>query len=189
MNIQLIEPDELHQYGICGYKNVYKGLGYASKMINACIAEAKDQNMLGVAVVTRKTSFMVGEEIFLKAGFLPVDNKEPDFKLLVYKFNTEHPDPHFLHHDKKNLAPYQKGLFILRANQCPYSLKNVKGIVNKARSDFGINACVVDLKSYKDAQKSPCAFGTFCIIFNGEIISYHPISETRFGNIMKKLTG
>ncbi|NOR47352.1 MAG: GNAT family N-acetyltransferase, partial [Methanosarcinaceae archaeon] len=35
-------------------------------------------------------------------------------------------------------------------------------------------------------QHSPCAFGIFCIIYNGEIISHHPISNTRFENIMKK---
>jgi hypothetical protein len=28
-------------------------------------------------------------------------------------------------------------------------------------------------------------FGTFCIIKNGRVISHHPISNTRFENIMK----
>ncbi|UCB59294.1 MAG: YoaP domain-containing protein [Thermoplasmatales archaeon] len=35
-------------------------------------------------------------------------------------------------------------------------------------------------------QNSLCAFGTSSIIYNGEIISHHPISNTRFENIMKK---
>jgi len=42
------------------------------------------------------------------------------------------------------------------------------------------------LKDSNAVQHSPCAFGIFCIIYNGEIISYHPISNTRFENIMKK---
>ena len=29
-------------------------------------------------------------------------------------------------------------------------------------------------------------FGSFCLIYNGKIISHHPISNTRFMNIMKK---
>jgi hypothetical protein len=40
-----------------------------------------------------------------------------------------------------------------------------------------------------EVQASPCAFGSFCIILDGEIISYHPISKTRFENILNnKLT-
>ena len=45
---------------------------------------------------------------------------------------------------------------------------------------------LIDLKDANDVQHLPCAFGTFCIIYNGEIISHHPISNTRFENIMKK---
>ncbi|MEZ5335661.1 MAG: YoaP domain-containing protein [Methanolobus sp.] len=44
----------------------------------------------------------------------------------------------------------------------------------------------MDLEDYAAAQNSPCSFGTFCIIYNGEIISHHPISNTRFMNIMNK---
>jgi hypothetical protein len=42
------------------------------------------------------------------------------------------------------------------------------------------------LKDAESAQKAPCAFGTFCILYNGAIISHHPISNTRFENIMAK---
>lgn len=45
---------------------------------------------------------------------------------------------------------------------------------------------VIDLQDSNEVQQSPCVFGTFCIIYNGEIISHHPISNTRFENIMKK---
>ncbi len=40
----------------------------------------------GVAVVTRKGSFMVDSRIFLKHGFEVVDTASPDFVLLVKKF-------------------------------------------------------------------------------------------------------
>ncbi|MDD3876624.1 MAG: YoaP domain-containing protein [Bacteroidales bacterium] len=45
---------------------------------------------------------------------------------------------------------------------------------------------LVDLKSVYDVQNSPCPFGTFGIIYNGKVISHHPISNTRFENMMKK---
>jgi hypothetical protein len=43
------------------------------------------------------------------------------------------------------------------------------------------------LEKCEEAQNSPCAFGTFCIVFNGKIIAEHPISNGRFTNIMNKI--
>ena len=84
-----------------------------------------------------------------------------------------------------SLEKYSKELTIIRSAQCPYSVKNVDAILETAKK-LNIKANLIDLKDSNAAQQSPCAFGTFCIIYNGEIISYHPISNTRFENIMKK---
>jgi len=46
---------------------------------------------------------------------------------------------------------------------------------------------LITLKTYKEAQESPCPFGTFCILYDGKVIAEHPISNTRFMNIMNKL--
>ena len=47
-----------------GFKAEFKGKGYASAMLDVCINEAKEQGMKGVAVVTRKGSFMAKKDIF-----------------------------------------------------------------------------------------------------------------------------
>lgn len=169
-----------------GFKNEFKGKGYASSLIEECIKDAKEANMQGVAVVTRNGSFMAKKDIFLKKGFVPVDEAEPDFELLVLKFNPEADDPKF-----KNMSvemeKYAEGLTIIRSAQCPYSVKNVDAILKTARDKLKIKANLIDLESSDEAQHVPCAFGTFCIIYNGRVISHHPISNTRFENIMKKM--
>ena len=165
-----------------GFKKEYKGRGYASFLIGECIKEAKDVNMHGVAVVTRKGPFMVGKDIFLKKGFVQVDEAKPDFELLVLKFNQNVDDPKF---KEMSTEKYSKGLTIIRSAQCPYSVKNVNGILETAKK-LKINANLVELEEAKDAQQTPCAFGSFCIVYNGEVVSHHPISNTRFENIMKK---
>jgi hypothetical protein len=75
----------------------------------------------------------------------------------------------------------------MRSVQCPYTEKNVNAIIESAKNKFNLKANLIDLKDSESAQKTPCAFGTFCIIYNGKVISYHPISNTRFENIMSKL--
>jgi hypothetical protein len=165
-----------------GFKKEFKGRGYASFLIDECIKEAKDTNMHGVAVVTRKGPFMVGKDIFLKKGFVQVDAAKPDFELLVLKFNQNADDPKF---KEMSTEKYSKGLTIIRSAQCPYSVKNVNAILDTAKK-LKIHANLVELEEAEDAQQTPCAFGSFCIVYNGEVVSHHPISNTRFENIMKK---
>jgi hypothetical protein len=166
-----------------GFKGEFKGKGHASAMLDVCIREAKEAGMLGVAVVTRKGAFMAKKAIFLKKGFVVVDSAKPDFELLALKFSPSAPNPKFV---ITQLKGYQDGLTVIRSPQCPYSVKNVAGILETAKL-MGIKANLIDLNTAEAAQKSPCAFGTFCIIYNGKIISHHPISNTRFQNIIKKV--
>jgi len=113
-----------------GFKKEFKGKGYASLLIEACINDAKTADMKGVAVVTRNGSFMAKKDIFLKNGFCQVDRAKPDFELLVLKFDPESEDPRF---GEMSLNDYSEGLTVLRSPQCPYSVKNVDAIIQTAK--------------------------------------------------------
>jgi hypothetical protein len=164
-----------------GFKNEFKHKGYASALIDECIKEAKTVGMKGVAVVTRKGPFMAKKDIFLKKGFEVVDAAKPDFELLTLKFDGKAANPKF---KKLDTSAYREGLTIIRSPQCPYSVKNVEAIMKTAEA-LGLKPRLVDFQDAESAQQSPCAFGTFCIIYNGKVLSHHPISNTRFENIMK----
>ena len=170
-----------------GFKRAYKGKGYGSLLLKECLEDAKKENMHGVAVVTRQGPFMAKKDLFIKNGFEVVDSYPPDFELLAKKFDENAPTPKFKEASREKLGEYSKGLTIIRADQCPYTVKNVREMVESAEQIFGLKANVVNLTNCKDAQNSPCAFGTFGIIFDGEIVAHHPISNTRFKNIMNKL--
>lgn len=170
-----------------GFKRQYKGKGHASLLVDDCVLDAKKGNKHGVAVVARKGSFMAGKELFIKNGFKAIDTAPPDFELLVKKFDVHAPSPKFKGDMAQRLSQYSNGLTIIRADQCPYTVKNVKEISTTAKTTYGIEPVVIDLKNCEEAQNSPCAFGTFCVIYNGEIIAHHPISNGRFKNIMRKI--
>jgi len=170
-----------------GFKRAYKGKGFGSLLVDECLKDAKKENLHGVAMVTRKGSFMAGKELFVKNGFGVVDKAPPDFELLVKKFNKNAPTPKFKGDWEKRLSQYGKGLTLIRADQCPYSVKNVKEISETAEKVYGIMLNMIDLKNCQEAQNSPCPFGTFCIVYNGKVIADHPISNTRFKNIMNEI--
>jgi hypothetical protein len=69
-------------------------------------------------------------------------------------------------------------------NISDYGVCGYKDVEKHLELRMNIPAIIIDLKDSESAQKSPCPFGTFCIIYEGEIISHHPISNTRFENIM-----
>jgi predicted GNAT family acetyltransferase len=164
-----------------GFKKEFKGRGYASALLDTCIEESRQAGKHGVAVVARKGSFMAGSALFLKKGFMTVDRATPDFELLALKCRDCAPDPSF-----KIAAPdaAARGLTIMRSPQCPYSVKNVDAIMQTAKG-LGLPVSLRELPDAESAQRSPCAFGAFCIMHDNEIISHHPISNTRFTSIMK----
>jgi N-acetylglutamate synthase-like GNAT family acetyltransferase len=168
-----------------GFKKEFKGKGLATTLLDVCIEEAKNCKMLGVAVVTRKGSFMADNDIFLKMGFQIVDNAKPDFNLLALKFDKTSQNPNFKIKNHENLEEYKKGLTIFRSAQCPYTEKNVNAIIESAKK-MNLTVELIDMKNIDFIQNSPFPFGTFGIIYNGKIISHHPISNTRFENIMRK---
>jgi hypothetical protein len=169
-----------------GFKNEFKNKGLASSLINECIKDAKNEKMLGVAVATRKGPFMANKSLFLKNGFQVVDSAKPDFELMVKKFDEKYKNPKFKSNMTDNLKKYEKGLYVFRSPQCPYTEKNVNAILESAKDKFNLKPNLVDLEDFNAVQNTPCAFGSFCIIYNGEIISHHPISNTRFENIISK---
>ena len=167
-----------------GFKGAYKGKGYGSLMLEECLGDARRENMHGVAVVTRKGPFMAGKELFVKNGFEVVDKAPPDFELLVRKWSESTPAPKFNGDWEKRLSQYGRGLTIIRADQCPYSVKNVNEMIETAGRTYDIKPDIINLTSHKEAQNSPCPFGTFCIVYNGKVVAHHPISNARFTNIM-----
>ncbi len=169
-----------------GFKKEFKGKGCASALIQTCIDEAKAKEMLGVAVVTRKGSFMVNKDIFLKMGFTEIDTAKPDFSLLVLKFDEQAASPCFNKEALEKTRDFENGLTILRSPQCPYTEKNVQAILDSAKNEFNLETTLVDMPDAATVQNTPCAFGSFCLLLDGEVISHHPISRGRFENIINK---
>lgn len=162
----------------------YRQKGYGLLLVEECLKDAKKENMHGVAVVTRKGTWMAGKELFLKNGFELVDKAPPDFELLIKRF-ADAPSPRFTGDWKKSLSQYGSGLTIIRSDQCPYVEKSVKEI-GETSQKLGIKANIIELKNCHEAQNAPSAYGVFGIIYNGKLVADHPISSRGFLNIMNK---
>ena len=100
----------------------HKGKGLGMLLLDSCLRDAKKSKCRGVAVVTSSDALMARRDLFIKAGFTPVDSSPP-YELLVKKFKATAPDPRFIVDRERVLKRHTKGLTILAADQCPYGLK------------------------------------------------------------------
>jgi N-acetylglutamate synthase-like GNAT family acetyltransferase len=169
------------------FSKSFREKGYASRMIETCIKDAIKAKMKGVAVVTRKGAWMVGKDIFVKEGFEVVDTAAPDFELLAKKFEKDAPSPRLKNNRENVLKKYNKGLTILWSDQCPYIAKSIKGIKETIAQRYGINARIIEMKNYEQAQNAPSPYAIFSLIYDGKLLAFHPISNKRFMNIMDKI--
>jgi hypothetical protein len=170
---------------IANYWRQHRNKGYGTLLVEESIKDAQKENLQGVAVVTRKGTWMAGKELFLQNGFEVVATAPPDFELLARKF-TGVPSPEFKGDRDRRLSQYGPGLTIICSDQCPYTAKAINEITVTAEEQYNIKPAIVELKTGKEAQDAPSAFAVFGIVYNGKLVTDHPISNTRFKNIMDK---
>jgi len=168
------------------FSRQYQGKGWGRLLVEACVDDARHAGMRGAAVMVREGPWMADRRLFLADGFEPVDTAPPDYQLLARKFDSGATNPAFKKGWDQKLAQYGKGLTVIRSSQCPHIAKFATEIVETAKEEYGIEARMVNLESWKDAQSAPTPYAIFSLIYNGRLLADHQISRTRFRNIMAK---
>jgi L-amino acid N-acyltransferase YncA len=167
-------------------KKKHKGRGYGSLLVAECVKDAKRARMHGVAVVTSSGTWMASRDVFVRHGFECVDTAPPSFELLAKKLRKKAPSPRFKSGWDKTLRRYGSGLTIIRSDQCPCIAKSTDDIL-QACKELRIRPKIVELKNGRQARNAPSAYGVFNIVYDGSLVADHPISATRFRNIMRRI--
>jgi hypothetical protein len=129
--------------------------------------------------------WLANEKLFLKNGFEKVDEMPP-FGLYAKKFKNNAASPKFYPVSLKKLASYGKELAILESHQCPYAYKtvtNIKRMAEKANTSVRVE----HIASCEEAQKNAVhPYGTFCVILDGNPISYYPGDTKQVGGALEE---
>lgn len=151
------------------------GKGYATKLIEICMEEARKQNKAGVIVITNPTtSWTPSRDIFIKNNFIEVDKAPNGFELLVYKLRNS-PDPYFPSDWDERLKRFDH-LTILRTQQCPFVDIATENIVEGANK-LGIEAEIIDMKSRDELLRlSPTPYGIYGVIYKSKLVTYHRLT-------------
>jgi len=174
--------DYLFIHCILVFANKYKNRGIGTRLLDDCLAEAKNSGYLGVAVVVSSGSFMAKRDLFIKNGFQVVASAGPRHELLA-KSVKKGPFPKFNDWQKERSAC--RGLCIVYSEQCPWVARFVAEIKDKLKGLHG-PLTLRKLETPAQAQQAPSPYATFNLIYQGRLLADHYISETRFLNILKK---
>lgn len=159
----------------CLWVNI-TGKGYATHLIEKVIQDAKDHKKNGVIVVTNPTtSWTPSKEVFIKKGFVEVDQAPYGFELLVYKMEDA-PNPYFPNDWEERLTRYNNQLTILRTKQCPYIDIAIDNVI-EAATKLDIKAEIQLLQSREELLRlSPTPYGVYGVVYKNQLISYHRLT-------------
>jgi hypothetical protein len=180
-------PDYLVIHCIWVSSKKFPFRGMASALLGESLKDAESGGKQGVAVVTSDGPWMVSRDVFIKNGFELVDEAQPHYQLLVRRTGTG-PPPVFPRDLTERLST-SKGLRLFYTNQCPYVGKAVAELPAVAER-HGIRLHLVELKEAAEArERMPSPYGVVSLLYEGRLLADHPISATRFRNILQKELG
>lgn len=158
----------------------YKGQGYANKLLEECISDAKAQNKNGLVVIssTKKMSFLSDPKYLKYKGFQICDTAKPYYELLYLPLISDAPEPKFKA-CCKNACIDDMGMVLYYSNQCPHTEKYAPLIAEVAKAN-GQSIKLIKLESKEQAQNAPAPFTTYSFFYEGKFVTNEIFSESKF---------
>jgi ribosomal protein S18 acetylase RimI-like enzyme len=159
-------------------RNQHRGFG--TRLIQACLDDAKQQRRIGVAVLVSDGTWCADRRLFERLRFKSVAQADR-FTLMVRELRSGQL-PKF--RDWQTPLERSTGWQLRYADQCPWHAKAVKELPEVA-AEFGVKLKINALKTLSEAQNSAAVSGVFALTHDGCLLADHYVSPTRFRSILK----
>lgn len=158
----------------------YKGKGYADRLLEECIQDAKSKGFCGLTVVApeKKRPFLFDPDYLKYKGFSAADTAAPFFVLYCLPFTGDAPAPRFRDCAKQGKIA-EKGMVLYYTNQCPHTDKYVPIIVNLAK-ERGTEISIHKIDTTGQAQSAPTPFTTYSLFYDGEFVTNEILGPAKF---------
>ncbi|WP_294856984.1 GNAT family N-acetyltransferase [uncultured Oscillibacter sp.] len=164
----------------------YKGKGYASRLLETCVEDAKAKGCCGLTVVAseKKRPFLSDAAYLKQKGFLAADTARPYFVLYYLPFTETAPVPRFKDCAKAGRIE-ETGMVLYYTNQCPHTDKYVPVIV-KLAEERGAKISVHKIETTAQAQSAPTPFTTYGFFYNGEYVTNEIFGPSKFEKFLSE---
>lgn len=165
----------------------FKGHGYATDLLNACIKDAEERGKNGLCILSaaKKKPFLADPKFLKYKGFMVCDEADNGIQLWYLPFRENVSIPEF---KECALHPHidEQGYVLYYTNQCPFNAKYVP-IIEKIAKERAIPFKVVHLQSKEDARNAPTPITTYALFFNGNYLTNEQMNEKRFLKLVENM--
>ena len=162
----------------------FKGHGYSSLLLNACMDDGREKGKKGLVILSskKKAGFLSDPGYLKYKGFQRVDAADPYFELWCLPFEEGAELPRFGKsvHGHENMP---KGFVLYYTNQCPFTAKYVPLLEEMAKNRKAPFQSV-HIQTREEAQNAPSPFTTFSLFYDGQFVTHEILSEKKFDKIL-----
>ena len=158
----------------------FKGHGYSTDLLNACIEDSKAKGKKGLCILCadKKMPFLADPKFLKYKGFEKCDASDNGIGLWYLSFTASAEAPRF-----KECARHpridEKGYVLYYTSQCPFNAKYVP-IVEKTAADNGIPFKAIHLESREAAQNAPTPVTNYALFHDGAYVTNEQMNDKKF---------
>ena len=158
----------------------FKGHGYSSDLLNACIEDSKSKGKKGLCILAaaKKKPFLADPKFLKHKGFTVCDEADNGIELWYLPFDFDTELPKF-----KDCAKHphidEDGYVLYYTSQCPFNAKYVP-IVEQIAKEHNISFRAIYIENKEAAQNAPTPITTYALFFNGEYLTNEQMNDKRF---------
>lgn len=161
-----------------------KGTGTGRKLMESCIADAKEKGKSGICMLgAKKQKAWLSDQTFAKKfGFVTVDETDSGYELLALSFDKA--QPHFCKSAKEERIDSEI-LTVCYDFQCPFVQQRIE-MLRSFCEEKNIPASFVEVDSLEKAKSLPCVFNNFAVFYKGKQETVNLIDPAYIEKLMKR---
>ena len=158
----------------------FKGHGYSSELLNACIRDSKEKDKSGLCILAaaKKMPFLADPKFLKYKGFTVCDESDNGIQLWYLPFDLAVEKPVF-----KDCARHphidETGFVLYYTHQCPFNAKYVP-ILEKTAEESGVPFRTILLDSREAAQNAPSPVTTYALFRDGKFVTNEQMNDKKF---------
>ena len=164
----------------------FKGNGYSTDLLNACIEDSKSKGKKGLCILAaaKKKPFLADPKFLKYKGFSVCDEAENGIQLWCLPFDQNEPLPKFKECARKPHID-DRGYVLYYTSQCPFNAKYVP-VLEEVAKEQNVEFKAIHIKSKAMAQNAPTPITTYALFCDGEYVSNEQMNDKKFLKLLGK---
>ena len=164
----------------------FKGNGYSTDLLNACIEDSKKKGKKGLCILAaaKKKPFLADPKFLKYKGFRVCDEAENGIQLWCLPFDEDAALPKLKECAKKPHID-ESGYVLYYTNQCPFNAKYVP-VLEELAKEQNVEFKAIHIESKEMAQSVPTPITTYALFFDGEYLTNEQMNDKKFLKLLGK---